>query len=80
MVFIIWHQYLITVVEDILQEAEFKPGGFVWKHVAGNNPDPLRAVQSAVDRMRDLYDIQDNQFGQLCHNILEELKVRIDKS
>tara|TARA_B000000557_G_C20437370_1_gene301457 strand:- start:209 stop:415 length:207 start_codon:yes stop_codon:yes gene_type:complete len=68
------------VVEDILQEAEFKPGGFVWKHVAGNNPDPLRAVQSAVDRMRDLYDIQDNQFGQLCQNILEELKVRIDKS
>ena len=80
MVFIIWHQYLITVVEDILQEAEFKPGGFVWKHVAGNNPDPLRAVQSAVDRMRDLYDIQDSQFGSLCQNILDELITQIDKS
>ena len=78
--FIIWHQYLITVVEDILQEAEFKPGGFVWKHVAGNNPDPLRAVQSAVDRMRDLYDIQDSQFGSLCQNILDELITQIDKS
>ena len=58
------------MVEEILQEAEFKPGGFVWKHVAGNNPDPLRAVQSAVDRMRDLYEIEDSQFGELCQNVL----------
>lgn len=77
---IIWHQYLITVVNDILKEAEFVPGGFVWKHVKGGNPDPLRAVQSAVDRMRDLYDIQDDQFGQLCQNVLDELTVRIGKS
>ena len=80
MVFIIWHQYLITVVEDILQEAEFKPGGFVWKHVAGNNPDPLRAVQSAVDRMRELHDIEDHQFGPLCEEVLRQLSIMIDKS
>ena len=45
-----------------------------------NYPDPLRAVQSAVDRMRDLYDIEDSQFGELCQNILNELVVKIDKS
>ena len=65
---------------QILKEPEFKPGGFVWKHVVGGNPDPLRAVQSAVDRMRDLYDIEDSQFGELCQNVLRELLTRIDKS
>ena len=68
------------MIEEILKEPEFKPGGFVWKRVAGDNPDPLRAVQSAVDRMRDLYDIQDSQFGSLCQNILDELITQIDKS
>ena len=75
-----WHLFLIMQIEEILKEPEFKPGGFVWKHVAGGNPDPLRAVQSAVDRMRDLYDIEDSQFGELCQNLLSELNVRIDKS
>lgn len=80
MVTTIWRRFSIMLVDEILKEPEFKPGGFVWKHVAGGNPDPIRAVQSAVDRMRDLYDIQDSQFGKLCQNILEELSVRIDKS
>ena len=80
MVNTIWRLFLIMPVDEILKEPEFKPGGFVWKHIAGGNPDPLRAVQSAVDRMRDLYDIEDSQFGKLCQNILEELSVRIDKS
>jgi len=82
MVIISWHQCLIKVddIQEILKEPEFKPGGFVWKHVAGGNPDPLRAVQSAVDRMRDLYDIQDSQFGELCQNVLNELLTRIEKS
>ena len=80
MVNTIWRLFLIMPVEEILKEPEFKPGGFVWKHIAGGNPDPIRAVQSAVDRMRDLYDIQDSQFGELCQSILEELSVRIDKS
>ena len=69
-----WHLFLIMQIEEILKEPEFKPGGFVWKHVAGGNPDPLRAVQSAVDRMRDLYDIEDSQFGQLCERLLKEVR------
>ena len=71
---------MTELVDNILTEPEFREGGFVFKHLEQGRPDPLSAVQSAVDRMRDLYDIQDNQFGQLCQNILEELKVRIDKS
>lgn len=67
-------------VNDILSEAEFKPGGFVWKHIESDSPDPLRAVQSAVDRMRELHDIEDTQFGPLCEGVLKELIKKIDKS
>ena len=63
-----------NLVKEILQEPEFKQGGFVYKHVAGKNPDPIRAVQSTVDRMRDLYDIEDSQFGQLCERLLKEVR------
>tara|TARA_B100000902_G_scaffold400039_1_gene474909 strand:+ start:7127 stop:7339 length:213 start_codon:yes stop_codon:yes gene_type:complete len=62
-----------NLVKEILQEPEFKQGGFVYKHVAGDNPEPIRAVQSTVDRMRDLYDIEDSQFGQLCERLLNEI-------
>ena len=68
-----------NLVSDLLREPEFKPSGFVWKHIAGGNPDPLRAVQSAVDRMRELHDIEDNQFGPLCEKLLVELN-RLCKS
>ena len=68
------------MIEEILKEPEFKPGGFVWKHIAGGNPDPLRAVQSAVDRMRELHDIEDCQFGPLCEEVLRQLSIMIDKS
>jgi hypothetical protein len=61
------------LVKEILQEPEFKQGGFVYKHVAGGNPEPLRAVQSTVDRMRDLHDIEDFQFGKLCERLLTEI-------
>jgi hypothetical protein len=67
-------------IEEVLAEAEFKPGGFVWKHLENQSPDPLRAVQSAVDRMRELHDIEDNQFGPLCEELLKELIQRVDKS
>jgi hypothetical protein len=67
-------------VKDLMLEAEFKPGGFVWKHVESNSPDPIRAVQSAVDRMRELHDIEDNEFGPLCQNILIMLQQKVDKS
>ena len=62
-----------NLVKEILQEPEFKQGGFVYKDVAGDNPEPIRAVQSTVDRMRDLYDIEDSQFGQLCERLLKEI-------
>ena len=68
-----------NLVKDLLREPEFKQGGFVYKHVAGGNPDTLRAVQSEVGRMRELHDIEDNQFGPLCELILVELK-RLCKS
>lgn len=61
-------------------EAEFKPGGFVYKHIKGNNPDPIRAVQSAVDRMRELHDIEDHEFNPLCQNILSMLQQKVGKS
>ena len=62
-----------NLVKEILQEPEFKQGGFVNKHVAGGNPEPLRAVQSTVDRMRELHDIEDSQFGELCERLLNEI-------
>ena len=62
-----------NLIKDILQEPEFKQGGFVYKHVAGGNPEPLRAVQSTVDRMRELHDIEDSQFGKLCERLLNEI-------
>ena len=54
------------LAEQILLEPEFKENGFVFKHLEQGRPDPLRAVQSAVDRMRELHDIEDCQFGPLC--------------
>ena len=35
----------MSKVNDILNEPEFKQGGFVWKHIENQSPDPLRAVQ-----------------------------------
>ena len=61
-------------VNDILKEPEFKEGGFVFKHVAENKSNPLVAIQSAVDRMRELHDIEDNEFNDICKEILELLK------
>jgi len=74
-----WHTALNSLVKNLLKEPEFKKGGFVYKHVAGGNPDPIRAVQSAVDRMRELHNIEDNQFGPLCAQLLIELN-RLCKS
>ena len=56
-----------------MMEPEFRPGGFVYKHIRNSKTDPIRAVQSAVDRMRELHDIQDHEFGQLCKQVLEKL-------
>lgn len=66
-----------TLVENILAEAEFKPGGMVWKHIASSRSDPLVAVRSAVDRMRELHDIPDNQFNAVCFEVLKGVQARV---
>ncbi len=70
----------MSKVVEILKEPEFKQGGFVWKHIENKSPDPLRAVQSAVDRMRELHDIEDHEFNPLCQNLLSTLLEKVDKS
>ena len=53
-------------VKEILKEAEFKQGGFVYKHIIEGKSNPLVAIQSAVDRMRELHDIEDHEFNTIC--------------
>lgn len=65
------------LILDVLSEAEFKPGGMVWKHIASNRSDPLVAVRSAVDRMRELHDIPDNQFNAVCFEVLKGVQARV---
>lgn len=66
-----------TLIESILTEAEFKPGGMVWKHIASSRSDPLVAVRSAVDRMRELHDIPDNQFNAVCNEVLKGIQAKV---
>jgi hypothetical protein len=61
-------------VKEILKEAEFKQGGFVYKHIIEGKSNPLVAIQSAVDRMRELHDIEDHEFNTICKEILELIK------
>lgn len=65
------------IVENILKEAEFKPGGMVWKHIASGRSDPLVAVRSAVDRMRELHDIPDDQFNAVCYEVLKGVQAKV---
>ena len=66
-----------TIVASILKEAEFKQGGFVWSHMKQGKSDPLVAVRSAVDRMRELHDIPDNQFNNICNDVLFAMQQRV---
>ena len=66
-----------TLVESILAEAEFKPGGMVWKHIASGRSDPLVAVRSAVDRMRELHDIDDQEFNAVCFEVLKGVQAKV---
>ena len=66
-----------SVVDKILNEAEFKQGGFVWSHMKQGKSDPLVAVRSAVDRMRELHDIQDYEFNAVCNEVLKGIQARI---
>mgnify|MGYP001304554213 FL=1 len=61
-------------ITELLKEAEFKEGGFVFKHIKEGKSNPLVAVQSAVDRMRELHDIEDYEFNSICKELLEVLK------
>jgi aminoglycoside phosphotransferase (APT) family kinase protein len=66
-----------TIVASILNEAEFKQGGFVWSHMKQGKSDPMVAVRSAVDRMRELHDIPDNQFNSVCNDVLFAMQQRV---
>jgi len=65
------------VIRAILDEAEFKQGGFVWSHMKQDKSDPMVAVRSAVDRMRELHDIPDNQFNSVCNDVLFAMQQRV---
>ena len=65
---------MYSKVQEILKEAEFKQGGFVYKHITEGKSNPLVAIQSAVDRMRELHDIEDHEFNNICKEILELIK------
>lgn len=71
---------LDELAENILKEPEFRKSGFVWKHIEQGSADPLRSVQSAVDRMRELHDIEDHQFGPLCNLVYKKLIKIVSKS
>lgn len=64
-------------ISEILKEPEFKQGGFVFKHIAEGKSNPLVAVQSAVDRMRELHDIQDNEFNDVCKELLVAIQQKV---
>ena len=65
------------IIRAILDEAEFRQGGFVWSHMKQGKSDPLVAVRSAVDRMRELHDIADNQFNSVCNDVLLAMQQRV---
>ena len=67
----------MTLIEKILIEAEFKQGGFVWSHMKQGKSNSLVAVRSAVDRMRELHDIPDNQFNSVCNDVLFAMQQRV---
>tara|TARA_Y100000592_G_C5227985_1_gene202522 strand:+ start:292 stop:510 length:219 start_codon:yes stop_codon:yes gene_type:complete len=61
-----------NLVLEIMQEPEFKPGGFVFKHIKEGKSDPLVSIKSAVDRMSELYDLERNDIGIVSDLILEK--------
>ena len=59
---------------EIMGEPEFRPGGFVFKHIKENKSDPLVSIQSAVDRMSELYDLERDDICIISNIILEQFK------
>lgn len=66
-----------SLIKNILNEAEFKHGGFVWSHMKQGKSDSLVAVRSAVDRMRELHDIEDREFNAVCNYVLFAMQQRV---
>lgn len=64
-------------VLEILNEPEFKPGGMAYKHLTSNKSDHLVAVRSAVDRMRELHDIEDREFNDVCFEVMKAMQQKI---
>jgi hypothetical protein len=65
------------IINNLLSEAEFKPGGMVWKHIASGKSDSMVAVRSAVDRMRELHDIEDHEFNAICYEVLKGVQAKV---
>jgi hypothetical protein len=60
-----------ALAEAIITEPEFRPGGFVYKHIKEAKSDSLVSIKSAVDNMSDLYDLERDDIGQISDIILE---------
>jgi len=62
------------VLEEIITEPEFRENGFVYKHIKEGKSNALVSIQSAVDRMSELYDLERDDIGQISQRILDIFK------
>ena len=63
-----------ALAEAIITEPEFRPGGFVYKHIQEAKSDSLVSIKSAVDNMSDLYDLERDDIGIISELILEQFR------
>ena len=63
-----------ALADAVITEPEFRPGGFVFKHIQEAKSDSLVSIKSAVDNMSDLYDLEKNDIGIISDIILEKIK------
>ena len=62
------------LAEAILTEPEFRENGFVYKHVQEAKSNALVSIQSAVDRMSELYDLERDDIGIVSKIILDQFR------
>jgi|TARA_B100002019_G_scaffold267250_1_gene258199 hypothetical protein len=60
-----------ALAEAIMTEPEFRPNGFVYKHIQEAKSDSLVSIKSAVDNMSDLYDLERDDIGIISDIILK---------
>jgi len=60
-----------ALTKAILTEPEFRPNGFVYKHIQEAKSDSLVSIKSAVDSMSDLYDLERDDIGIISDLILK---------